>query len=107
VAGIKGEIEEIWKFNDQLGAKLKKSETMDHFEKDAKIQGWNWNLSRKKLNKIKSLKPIRNIIERNHKLKDQNDLSKMTMFWVNWEKLGIRITVKQKKLMWDWIWDSK
>jgi hypothetical protein len=94
VAEIKGEIEEIWKFNGQLGAKLKKSETMDHFEKDAKIQGWNWNLSGEKLNKIESLKPIRSVIERNHKSKDQNDLTKMTLFWVNCSSFSLEKLLK-------------
>ena len=46
---IRGEIEEIWKFNSQLGDKLKKFETKDQNEKGVEIWGWNWSLSGEKL----------------------------------------------------------
>jgi hypothetical protein len=61
---IRGEIEEIWKFNNQLRVILKKSETKDQNKKDTKIWGLNWSSSGVKLHKIESLKPI------NHKSKD-------------------------------------
>jgi hypothetical protein len=70
LAEISGEIEEIWKFNGQLGVKLEKSKTNDQNEKEVEIQGWNWSSLGGKLNKIETLKPIRGLIERNKKLKD-------------------------------------
>jgi hypothetical protein len=64
-----GEIEENWKFNGQLRVKLHKSKTNDQNEKSAGIWGWDWSLSRVKLNKIESLKPIKSVIERHQKSK--------------------------------------
>jgi hypothetical protein len=58
LAEIRSEIEEIWKFNGQLRAKLKKSKTNDQNKKGVEIWGWNWSLSGAKLHKTESLKPI-------------------------------------------------
>jgi len=44
--------------------------TNDQNKKGVEIQGWNWSLLRAKLHKIKSLKSIKGVIERNHKSKD-------------------------------------
>jgi len=39
-------------------------------KKGVKLQGWCWSLVGAKLHKIKNLKPIRGVIEKNHKSKD-------------------------------------
>jgi len=67
---IRGEIKEIWKFNGQLRAKLKKFKTNDQNKKGVEIRGSNWSWPGAKLHKTESLKPIRGVIERNHKSKD-------------------------------------
>jgi hypothetical protein len=59
---IRGEIEENWKFNGQLMVKLHKSKSKDQNEKTPKYMD--------KLHNIKSLNPIRGVIERNHKSND-------------------------------------
>jgi len=59
---IRGEIEEIRKFNGKLRVNLHKSKTKDQNEKGVEI---NWSLAGAKLYKIKSLGSIRGAIERN------------------------------------------
>jgi len=71
---FRGEIEKNLKFNGQLGAKLMKSKTMDQNEKGIKIWGWTWSLLGAEMHKIKNLKPIMDVIERNQKLKDHIEL---------------------------------
>ena len=78
---IRGEIEEIWKFNGQLEGKLKKFKTKDQNEKDTKIQDLNWSLSRAKLNKIESLKLISDVIEKIINRRTKMNFTRTTPFW--------------------------
>jgi hypothetical protein len=53
---IRGEIEENWKFDGQLGVQMHKLETKDQNENDTKPWGWWLSLLEVKLHEIKSLR---------------------------------------------------
>jgi len=65
------------KFNGQLGTWLNKFKTKDKTGKGAEIWGFNWSSSGVKLNKIKSLRPIRGVIR---------DKSQIKGLKRNWQK---------------------
>jgi len=79
-----GEIEELWKFDSQLGVKLYKFETKDQNTKGVEIWGLNWSYAGLQLHKIKSLKSIRGLMKNKSQIKGKKwNWPKQRCFCVN------------------------